>query len=101
MVGGGRRILRDRPTYGTTFLGVQDDPSGPSSSGTVPAPEFVHESQSQRRSPQENQQSMPLPASYVPPAPYVPPPQHLQHPSQPHPPPPDASPAPDAAPAPA
>lgn len=95
MVGGGRGILRDRPTYGTTFLGVQDDPSAPSSSGTVPAPEFVHESQSQRRSPLANQQSMPLPASYVPP------PQHLQHPPQPHPPPPDASPAPDAAPAPA
>lgn len=101
MVGGARRILRDRPTYGTTFLGVQDDPSAPSSSGTVPAPGFVHESQSQRRSLQANQQSMPLPASYVPPAPYVPPPQHLQHPPQPHPPPPDASPAPDAAPAPA
>uniref|UniRef100_M4FGT0 Uncharacterized protein n=1 Tax=Brassica campestris TaxID=3711 RepID=M4FGT0_BRACM len=58
MAGGGRKKLRNRPTYRTTLLGGQEDPSA-SSSGTVSTPDFVHESQSQRKSPQMTQKSMP------------------------------------------
>lgn len=82
--------LRDRPTYGATFLGRQDD-SSDSSSGTASTPEFVHESQSQGRSEQTNHQSMPPPHRLPL---YVPPPQPQPHPH-------DAASAPEATPAPA
>ncbi|KAH0905995.1 LOW QUALITY PROTEIN: hypothetical protein HID58_037822 [Brassica napus] len=55
MAGGGRKKLRNRPTYGTTLLGGQKDPSA-SSSCTVSTPDF---SQYQRKSPQMTQKSMP------------------------------------------
>ena len=91
--GRGRKGLREKPTYGTTLLGMQKDPAA-SSSGTATEPDFLPESQSQGRSPHTTHQSMP------PPPPYVPPPQYPQHPPQPQPPQEDAAPAPAVAPAP-
>ncbi|KAH0939302.1 hypothetical protein HID58_006763 [Brassica napus] len=66
----GRKGLREKPTYGTTLLGMQKDPAA-SSSGTATEPDFLPESQSQGRSPHTTHQSMPPPPPYVPPPQYV------------------------------
>ncbi|WZZ20555.1 hypothetical protein YC2023_121942 [Brassica napus] len=71
MAGGGRKKLRNRPTYGTTLLGGQKDPSA-SSSCTVSTPDFPISEKITSDDSEVYASSTP----YVPPAPYVPPQQH-------------------------